>query len=254
VLPLSAYLPNSDAFSGTFMTANQVTPFGSIESAPTGFRGLLMGNRGVLLPRHYDMPRPYAIKPWITCVLKDKSNQPIPKSDVKYTRLFFLDEVTAFAAGHRPCGQCQKKRYIQFVDIWCKANLKDSKQLDEILHIERTETHIGGAGFQRVAMPKDLPSGTFVRLENDRRPHLLLLGKLFPWAITGYAAPTRLTDTAVVQVLTPASIVKTFQAGFPLPINSEVTVHSSVLNHFVGPTSSAITEPEVGSSPYIASS
>ncbi len=214
-----------------FMTENQVTPLGTLESAPTGFRGLLMGNRGTLQPRHYDLTRPFAIKPWITCVLKDKNNQPIPKSNIKYTRLFFLDEVTAFAAGHRPCGGCQKKRYFLFVDFWCKANQKDSKQLDEVLHAERTETQIGGAGHPHSAMVKDLPSGVFVRTEHDGRPHLLLLDKLFPWTVQGYLAPISLPDTTEVQVLTPASIVKTIQAGFPLPINSEVTVHPSVLHH-----------------------
>lgn len=45
------------------------------------------------------LPRPFAIKPWITCVLKDRYNHPLPKTHVKYTRLFFIDEVTAFAAG-----------------------------------------------------------------------------------------------------------------------------------------------------------
>jgi len=213
------------------MTANQVTPMGTLDSAPSGFRGLLMGNRGALQPHHYDLVRPFAIKPWITCVLKDKNNQPIPKSNIKYTRLFFLDEVTAFAAGHRPCGGCQKKRYFLFVDFWCKANLKDSKQLDEVLHTERTEAQIGDAWHPHATMLKDLPSGVFVRTEQAGRPYLLLLGKLFPWTVQGYSAPISLPTISQVQVLTPASIVKTFQAGFPLPINSEATVHPSVLNH-----------------------
>ena len=213
------------------MTANQVTPMGTFESAPTGFRGLLMGNRGVLKPHHYELKRPFAIKHWITCVLKDKNNQTIPKSDVKYTKLFFLDEVTAFAAGHRPCGGCQKKRYALFVDFWCKANEKDSEYLDQVLHAERNETHIGGVGHSHTEMLKDLPSGVFVKTVPDGRPHLLLLGKLFPWTVQGYLAPISLHNTTEVSVLTPASIVKTFKAGFPLPINSEVTVHPSVLQH-----------------------
>ena len=189
-----------------------------------------MGNRGTLQPRHYDLPRPFAIKPWITCVLKDKNNNPIPKSNIKYTRLFFLDEVTAFAAGHRPCGQCQKKRYLQFVEVWCKANLKNSKQLDGVLHAERTEPLVGGAGHPHTAMLKHLPSGVFVRPEHEGHPHLLLLGKLFPWSVQGYLPSISLPDTTEVHVLTPPSIVKTFQAGFPLPINSATTLHPSVLS------------------------
>ncbi len=213
------------------MTANQVTPLGTLESAPSGFRGLLMGNRGELKPRHYDLPKPFAINRWITCVLKDKNNQPIPKSNIKYTRLFFLDEVTAFAAGHRPCGGCQKRRYFLFVDFWCKANQIDSKELDAVLHAERTEIQIGGAGQPHAAMLKKLPNGVFVRTEHEKRPHLLLLNKLFPWTVQGYLAPISLPDTTEVQVLTPSSIVKTFQAGFPMPINSDATVHPSVLHH-----------------------
>jgi len=80
-------------------------------------------------------------------------------------------------------------------------------------------------------MVKDLPGGVFVRTEHDGRPHLLLSGKFFPWTVQGYLAPISLPDTTEIQVLTPASIVKTFQAGFPLPINSEVTVHPSALQH-----------------------
>lgn len=213
------------------MKANQVTPLGTLEIAQTGFRGLMMGNRGELKPSHYVRLRPFAKKAWITCVLKDKSNQPIPKSNIKYTRLFFLDEVTAFAAGHRPCFQCQRKRYHQFVEFWCKANSKDFKQLDEVLHSERTETQLGGAGETQTAMLKDLPSGVFVCLEHAGQPLLLLSGKLFPWTVQGYLAPISIPDTTEVQVLTPASIVKTFKAGFPLPMNSEVTVNPSALVH-----------------------
>ncbi len=214
------------------MPTNQVTPLGTLTSAPTGIRGLLMGNRGTLSPRHYELPRPFAIKPWITCVLKDKNNQPRPKSDVKYSRLFFLDEVTAFAAGHRPCGQCQGKRYRHFVEVWSKANLKDGAQLDEVLHAERCGIQIGGAGHPDVLMLRQLPSGTMVRLQQDGQPHLLLWGKLFPWTVQGYEAPVGLSDSTEVQALTPRSIVKTFQAGFPLLLNSEVTVHTSVLDPY----------------------
>jgi len=189
-----------------------------------------MGNRGVLQPQHYELPRPFAIKPWLTCVLMDRHNHPLPKVDVKYTRLFFLDEVTAFAAGHRPCGQCQRKRYLEFVEVWCKANLKDASQLDEVLHAERCETQSGGAGHPTTSMLNELPNGTMVRLEHDGKPHLLLFGKLFPWTATGYLTPITCPDTTEVQVLTPRSIVKTFLAGFPLPLNSRVTVHPSVLS------------------------
>lgn len=80
-----------------------------------------------------------------------------------------------------------------------------------------------------MSMLKELPGGTMVRLQQDGQPHLLLWGKLFPWTVQGYEAPGGLTDSTAVQVITPMSIVKTFKASFPLLLNSEVTVHRSVL-------------------------
>lgn len=213
----------------TSPVCNQVTPEGTLATAPTGFRGLLMGNRGELSPRHYELPRPFAIKPWITCVLKDKNNQSLLKTKVKYTRLFFLDEVTAFAAGHRPCGGCQNKRYKQFIEVWSKANRRDASKVDEVLHAERCGAQIGGAGHPDVLMLKELPSGTMVRLQQDGQPHLVLWGRLFPWTVQGYEAPVELPDSTAVQIITPMSIVKTFQAGFPLLLNSDVTVDKSVI-------------------------
>lgn len=62
---------------------NRVSPDGSLIEAPSGSRGLLMGNRGVLQPRHYELRKPFAIKPWIACVLKDKTGAPLPKADIK---------------------------------------------------------------------------------------------------------------------------------------------------------------------------
>lgn len=214
---------------GNAMTTNQVRPDGSLVSAPSGTRGLLMGNRGILLPKHFESPQPFAIKPWIACVLKDKNNLPLPKTDVKYTRLFLLDEVTAFAAGHRPCGQCQRKRYMDFVDAWCKVNRKDRSLLDDHLHGERCDSE--GLKHRYVSPLCELPSGTMVEIAEGGKAHLWLWGKLFPWSVQGYGVPVSLSDKTEVQVLTPKSIVKTLLAGFPLLLNSETTVHPSVIGH-----------------------
>ena len=211
------------------MSNNQVSPDGSLISAPSGTRGLLMGNRGILLPKHFDFPQPFAIKPWIACVLKDKNNVTLPKTDVKYTRLFLLDEVTAFAAGHRPCGQCQRKRYMDFVDAWCKVNRKDRSLLDDHLHAERCDSE--GLKRKDVSALRELPSGTMVQIAEASNACLWLWGKLFPWSVQGYGVPVSLSDKTEVQVLTPKSIVKTLQAGFPLLLNSETTVHPSVFAH-----------------------
>ena len=78
-------------------------------------------------------------------------------------------------------------------------------------------------------MLKQLPSGTMVRLQQAGQPHLVLWDQLLPWTVQGYEAPVGLPDSTAVHVITSMSIVKTFKAGFPLLLNSEVTVHKSVI-------------------------
>ena len=225
----SCVMPKFAIKNGTRKMKNQVSPDGSLITAPTGSRGLLMGNRGELKPRHYETAQPFAKKPWIACVFKDKNGTPYPKlSDLKYTKLFMLDEVTAFAAGHRPCGQCQKRRYIQFIEIWCKANRKDNSILDKYLHSERLDaTHDGARPLHQYRFG-ELPNGVMVKLAIDGQPHLLLWGKLFPWTVGGYERPITCSPDTNLLAITPPSIIKALQAGFPLLLNSETTVHPSV--------------------------
>ena len=211
---------------------NQVTPSGTLVTAAPGSRGLLMGNRGILLPRHYELDQPNVKgKPWISCVLKDKDGIPLARTEVKYTRLFFLDEVTAFAAGHRPCGQCQKKRYGLFVETWGKATKAETKTMDAHLHSERCGGSVGGNKTVVARKLGELPDGTMVTFEPGGQPHLLLCGNLIPWTVGGYQHPVTYRMATEVQVLTPLSIVSTFQAGFPLPLTEQPTVHSSALVH-----------------------
>ena len=207
---------------------NRVTPLGTLIEA-SGTRGLLMGNRGQLKPSHYMKPQPHDGKAWIACLMKDRNGIPIPPVPVKYTKLFILDEVTAFAAGHRPCGGCQKKRYFQFVDAWCAVNRKSSDLLDVTLHNERVCSELGGHKPHVVAKLENLPSGTMVRLFENGEPHLWLLGQLFPWSVRGYTSPFVISSLSEVQVITPTSIFKVLQAGFPLPFNVETTLHPSIL-------------------------
>jgi len=212
-------------------SSNQATPSGSLVEFPNNRGGLLMGNRGILHPKHFDLEQPHALKAWIACVLKDKDNVPIPPSDVKYTKLFFLDEVTAFAAGHRPCGQCQRKRYGVFSEIWGKATGHDTAKIDAFLQAERVDTQRNGARPVVVRKLANLPSGAMVTLVRSGPPYLLLWGKLFPWSAGGYGKPITMPSATEVQLLTPPSIIETFLAGFPLPINVETTVHASVLEY-----------------------
>ena len=132
---------------------NRVTPFSSLKA--TKARGMLMGNRGIL---HNDQGKlittKWKHKNWISCILNFKPKYYRgPKSNLMspntYTELFFLDEITALTAGHRPCALCSKERYKRFQNSWTVAlNLNAennnnkkllAKDIDTILHQERIE-------------------------------------------------------------------------------------------------------------------
>lgn len=205
-----------------------VTPEGSL-IMQTSKSGLLMGNRGTLGPKHYSLPQPHAPnKPWITCLLKE-NGKPLPKVDVKYTRLFFLDEVTAFAAGHRPCRQYQFQRYDLFDKMWTKAFGKKAPHFDDALHCDRC--HEDGTKRIFSSPLAELPSGVMVKLNEGGQPHLLLMGKLFPWSMNGYCKPITISDNAIVDVVTPVSLVEMFRLGFPLLVNREETIHQSIFKY-----------------------
>src|SRR5688500_8008085 len=95
---------------------NRVTPFGELIAAPA--RGTLMGNRGCLHDGDQRIRRLFVGKRWIHCVLEFKGRRRQVMAPGRYTELFFLDESTALAAGHRPCAECQRDRYLEFRRCW----------------------------------------------------------------------------------------------------------------------------------------
>src|SRR4029077_7992438 len=116
---------------------NRVTPFGELIS--TSARGTLMGNRGGKFhaANRTLTRRRWASRQWICCVLDFKGRQ----RDVwgrYYTELFFLDEVTAFAAGHRPCFECRRKDAAEFARLFSGKNKRArADAMDDVLHAER---------------------------------------------------------------------------------------------------------------------
>src|SRR4051794_26424644 len=95
---------------------NRVTPSGDIITTPE--RGTLMGNRGVLHDADARIVRRWQGKRWIACVLEFKGRWRPVMAPGRYTELFFLDEATALAAGHRPCAECRRRRFDEFRDTW----------------------------------------------------------------------------------------------------------------------------------------
>lgn len=98
------------------MRQNRVDPTGAFHA--TAARGALMGNRGCLHDAQGQIRRPYQVKRWITCVLAFRGRQRSLMTPGHYTELFFLDEATAYAAGHRPCAECRHHAWKAFQALW----------------------------------------------------------------------------------------------------------------------------------------
>lgn len=189
---------------------NRVTPRGALIDAG---RGTFMGNRGCLHDDAGEFRRAHRGRRWIICALEFKGRR-LPLADPgRNTQLFFLDEATALAAGHRPCGECRRAAFRAFVDAWAAGNpgaLPDGARhigdLDSVLHRQRT-------GPRERATLADLPDGTFVMVDGDPRPHLVLGAALLPWGPYGYGAPLP-RPAATVEVLTPRSTLYALRAGY----------------------------------------
>ena len=162
-----------------------------------------MGNRGVLHNEAKEIVAPWRGKRWITCVLEFRGRKRKVFTPGRYSELFFLDEATAYAAGHRPCAECRRADFNRFRDAWGgeKGSVDD---IDAVLHAERT----GKRTYRTRA--RSLPDGTFVTF--DGKPHLVLSGRLLPWTFEGYQPPVA-APTGELEVLTPRSIVRVFRAG-----------------------------------------
>jgi len=186
---------------------NRVTPFGVIEADPA--RGALMGNRGCLVDASGELVRGWRGQRWITCLLEFKDRPPRRPlmAPGRYTELFFLDEATACAAGHRPCCECRRADATAFLAAWRKRHPADTRmaQVDARLHAERT------SGAHARAVCAELPDGTMVSL--DEQAWLVADGVLHAWTHAGYAGARPLPSEHVT-VLTPPSTVAAMQAGW----------------------------------------
>src|SRR5271165_2223057 len=121
---------------------NRVTPFGDIIAAPD--RGTFMGNRGVLHDAEGRIKRAWQVKRWLVCVPEFRGRKRQVMTPGRYTELFFLDEATALAAGHRPCAECRHARFLAFCNAWKTAHpghdtspRPTADQIDCRLHSER---------------------------------------------------------------------------------------------------------------------
>jgi len=200
---------------------NRVTPFGRLIATPS--RGTLMGNRGCLHDNSQRIRRQFRGHRWIICVLEFRGRRRSVMMPGRYTELFFLDEATALAAGHRPCAECQRSRFNQFREIWATANpdlttaaRPAATALDALLHAERALS--GNQPLRLCRWDSDIPDGTFVA-DSDHNAYLALRRQLLKWTPDGYEPARIRTMAAHAIVLTPASIVQTLSAGYPVDIH-----------------------------------
>ncbi|TMQ28460.1 MAG: hypothetical protein E6K82_00355 [Candidatus Rokuibacteriota bacterium] len=200
---------------------NRVTPFGELIATPA--RGTLMGNRGCLHDLQQRIRRPFAGRRWIACVLQFKGRRRDVMAPGRYTELFFLDEATALAAGHRPCAECQRERYRLFREHWVMANRARGgssrpsvDEIDRALHAERIGDRLAKRTY--VARLSRLPAGAMVA-GDDGGAYLVQDGALAAWTPSGYAATAPPAADRSVRVLTPRSIVRAIAHGYPVAVH-----------------------------------
>jgi hypothetical protein len=197
---------------------NRVTPSGEIVAMPE--RGTMMGNRGILHDAEGRIVRPWRLKQWLICVLEFRGRHRTVMAPNRYTELFFLDEATGLAAGHRPCFECRRARFVAFRQAWAAGNLRHVapealkvKVIDDQLHAERV-----GADRSKRTYPAnldDLPDGVLVTLAGrDGEAYLVLGDELRAWSPAGYRDRRRRPRDEVVSVLTPPSTVRAIRSGY----------------------------------------
>ena len=204
---------------------NRVDPFGRLLAVPE--RGAWTGNRGRLHDGAYHIGRRgWTTRAWIICRLSFKNRRRAVMSPGRYTELFFLDEASAFAAGHRPCGECRRVDLTAFKAAWLAGNAivdlsrnPPITQVDAILHRERIARTPWSQAPPRSTTVGQLPDGAMV--SDDGEAWLLWRGSLHRWTPGGYLGRRQANAAAAMPVITPMSVVRAFAAGY------RPTVHST---------------------------
>ena len=238
---------------------NRVTPWSTIVAHPARYPDptAVFGNRGCLHGVQRNLLKPHHGKMWLACKLHVTRTRKVQRDDNRafngrkrilmtprrYTELFFLDEPTAMAAGHRPCACCRRHDYERFLECWTRAFARSEKwtapQIDDVLHGERLAAD--GTKVTHTASLASLPDGVLLSLtdESEREQRsdasvgdsrgasageddvwLLWERRLHRWSHEGYVEHLSIGDrerwppTRTVRVLTPPSLVRTLEVGF----------------------------------------
>jgi len=193
---------------------NRVTALGDIVAHSA--RGQMMGNRGGRIHERDQtlQTRRWASSAWIICVLEFKQRHRQVMSANSYTELFFLDEVTALAAGHRPCFECRRTAANDFATKWGQlrglGNRARAHDMDRELHQQRV------AAFRSKKYPhralSTLPDGTMILW--DGQPAAIKDNQLLTWTLEGYDGAFARPTGGQVEVITPLCTVEILKAGY----------------------------------------
>lgn len=191
---------------------NRVTPLSEFVAHPA--RGLVYGNRGCLHDADGRIVRRYAVRRWIACRLEFKGWQRGPMMQPgKFTELFFLDEATALAAGHRPCAMCRRSDYERFGAVWrdLHGGSPSADEIDVVLHAERIDPVTRGQR-RYDAEVTALPDAVFIL--RDGEPWLVFGNALLRWTPGGYDLRVPRPASGRATVITPPSLVHLLGAGW----------------------------------------
>jgi hypothetical protein len=201
---------------------NRVTPSGEIIATPQ--RGLFTGNRGII----HDpatrtlLNRRWSSKAWLTCTCEFRGRRRDVMATRSWTELFFLDEATAFAAGHRPCFYCRRDDANRFRAAWEQGNgvtHVSAPEIDAVLHRERLD----GRAKRLHALPmrlEKLPDGAMVWA--NYHSYLITQGRVLLWSWGSYRQPKNPLRDA--ELLTPPSTLRAFSAGYRPVLHPSATL------------------------------
>ncbi len=203
---------------------NRVDPFGALIETPA--RGAWYGNRGCLHDRHGRITdRRPPVDQWIVCVLEFKNRRRTLLQPGRFTELFFLDEATALAAGHRPCGECRHADLRRFGAHWpgqWTRGFALAREIDAALTVERSG-RASPARRRRLDPARPPADGLmFVQIAEPQRALLAARGRLWAWTPFGYEGPMPWDRPEQALLLTPPSTAAAVERGYtpqihPLP-------------------------------------
>lgn len=191
---------------------NRVTPFGEIVAISQ--RGLFTGNRGIIHDPSTRtlLSKRWATKAWLICTCDYRGVRRRPMGGRSWTELFFLDEATALAAGHRPCFLCRREAAEWFCGAWGEANGSEAPtadSLDAILHCERLQGRVKRIHALTAALD-ELPDGAMIAAGGSA--YLVASGRAFLWTKDGYRTVN--APPFVDGQITPPSIVNALRSGY----------------------------------------